>query len=90
MTERARPRSEWHEDIGVVLWWEFPVVEPPYIGTPNDTGRPVLMMLRTERDQREHQIPQMTVMIGGWPGHHTHWTPLPEPPFVDGENGDKR
>ena len=33
---RARPRCEWHEDIGPVLWWKFPVDEPPYCGTPLD------------------------------------------------------
>lgn len=37
----ARPRSEWHEDIGAVLWWFFPVTEPPYAGTPNDSDWPL-------------------------------------------------
>lgn len=32
----ARPISEWHEDHGPVLWWRFPVTEPPYAGTPLD------------------------------------------------------
>ena len=31
-----RPLPEWHEDIGPVLWWVFPVAEPPHAGTPND------------------------------------------------------
>jgi hypothetical protein len=31
---RARPIDEWHEDEGTVLWWTFPVEEPPYCGTP--------------------------------------------------------
>ena len=30
----ARPLSDWHEDIGDVLWWCFPVCEPPYVGSP--------------------------------------------------------
>lgn len=31
----ARPASEWHDDRGHgVLWWKFPVVEPPYVGSP--------------------------------------------------------
>lgn len=30
----VRPRSEWHEDYGDVLWWRFPVVEAPYVGSP--------------------------------------------------------
>jgi hypothetical protein len=33
----ARPVDEWHEDIGPVLWWRFPVEEPPYCGGPLDT-----------------------------------------------------
>jgi hypothetical protein len=37
---RARPIDEWHEDIGDVLWWFFPIEEPPYCGTPNDSDWP--------------------------------------------------
>lgn len=29
-----RPRAEWHEEIGDVLWWRFPIEEAPYCGTP--------------------------------------------------------
>lgn len=29
-----RPLSEWTEEDGDVLWWRFPVVEPPYVGSP--------------------------------------------------------
>jgi hypothetical protein len=32
----ARPISEWHEDMGEKLWWKFPIVESPYIGSPLD------------------------------------------------------
>jgi len=39
---QARPASAWHEDIGPVLWWKFPVDEPPYCGTPLDTGWPAV------------------------------------------------
>lgn len=35
-----RPRAKWHEDIGNVLWWRFPIVEPPYVGSPLDTSWP--------------------------------------------------
>lgn len=34
------PLAEWHEDDGPVLWWRFPVNEPPYVGTPLDQGWP--------------------------------------------------
>lgn len=38
--QTARPLTEWHEDIGPVLWWDLPVQEPPYVGSPNDTEWP--------------------------------------------------
>ncbi|AQR77697.1 hypothetical protein ABNB59_20675 [Paenibacillus larvae] len=34
------PKSEWHEDHGAVLWWKFPIVEPPYSGSPLDEDWP--------------------------------------------------
>lgn len=30
----ARPLGEWHEDMGDVVWWKFPVDEPAWIGSP--------------------------------------------------------
>lgn len=36
----ARPKDDWHEDMGAVLWWVFPIKEPPYCGTPVDTDWP--------------------------------------------------
>jgi hypothetical protein len=35
--EVAIPGEQWHEDDGPKLWWRFPVEEPPYAGTPNDS-----------------------------------------------------
>jgi hypothetical protein len=32
--KRARPLDEWHEDLGPVLWWKFPIEEAPYAGDP--------------------------------------------------------
>ncbi|MOA32314.1 hypothetical protein D3C78_1535220 [compost metagenome] len=26
--------GDWHEDFGDVLWWSFPIQEPPYCGSP--------------------------------------------------------
>ena len=72
---RANPLSDWHEDIGPVLWWRFPVQEPPYVGTPWDAGRAVEVTIRDSvRDYKYIEN------IGGWPGYHTHWTPLPDAP----------
>ena len=36
----AQLSEKWHEDIGPVLWWDFPVEEPPYCGTPLDDDFP--------------------------------------------------
>lgn len=72
----ARPLAEWREEDGDVLWWFFPMTEAPYIGSPLALGRIV------EIRAQEGVIASGTV--GGWPGYHTHWTPLPpipqEPP----------
>lgn len=42
MEHAATPQTldEWHEDDGSVLWWVFPVCEPPWCGTPNDSEWP--------------------------------------------------
>lgn len=36
------PRSleEWGEDYGDVLWWKFPIEEPPYVGSPLNADWP--------------------------------------------------
>jgi hypothetical protein len=36
----AKHHRHWHEDIGNVLWWRFPIDEPPYVGTPLDCDWP--------------------------------------------------
>ena len=38
--EVAIPAEQWQEDDGPVLWWRFPILEPPYSGTPNDNDWP--------------------------------------------------
>lgn len=76
IAERARPRSEWHEDYGAVLWWRFPVDEPPYVGTPKDLGR-LVEMHASQGPGRPTLISRG--FVGGWPGYHTHWTPLTIP-----------
>ena len=37
---KARPITEYHEDHGAVLWWTFPIDEPPYCGQPTDSDWP--------------------------------------------------
>lgn len=36
----ASPKHTWHEDKGPVTWWKFPIDEPAWIGTPNDSDWP--------------------------------------------------
>ncbi len=70
----ARPLSEWHEDIGDVLWWAFPIAEAPYVGSPLDLGQMVEVTIRAHGVEKA-----MVAYVGGWPGYHTHWTPIIEP-----------
>jgi len=38
--QTPRPLEAWHEDDGPALWWVFPLVEPPYCGSPLDEDWP--------------------------------------------------
>lgn len=76
MAEIARPLSEWTEDDGDVLWWRFPVTEAPYVGSPRCLGHTVEAWTQ---DSPEPRV-AARFMVGGWPGYHTHWTPLPPIP----------
>lgn len=71
---RARPLSEWTEEDGNVLWWRFPIEEAPYCGSPLDVGRTCEITLRLVGEEHVRHTD-----IGGWPGYHTHWTPIPYP-----------
>ena len=77
MSEIARPLAEWNEDEGPVLWWKFPVSEPPYVGSPLDLGFTVTSVLY---DQHGYEVGKVNANVGGWPGYHTHWTLLPKIP----------
>jgi len=78
-----RPLSEWREDMGDVLWWKFPITEPPYVGSPNDLGQTVEVTIVTFKDEQT-----MPHQVGGWPGYHTHWTPIPMPAPPIESDGD--
>lgn len=71
--DEARPLSAWHEDDGPVLWWAFHVQEAPYVGSPLDLGQTV--------EVHTHAGMVSRFQVGGWPGYHTHWTPLPPTPL---------
>ncbi len=94
---RPRPLAEWTECDGPVNWWRFPVDEPPYVGTPLDRGAELVVSLPTMGhavavapnearpktwQPRKIRYPGASFFFGGWPGYHTHWTPIivPLPP----------
>lgn len=74
MTTKPRPASEYHEDMGPVLWWAFPIKEPPYCGMPNDLGHAVEVTVQANGVDK-----MMRVFVGGWPGYHTHFTSIEMP-----------
>ncbi len=82
MLTTARPISEYHEDMGDVLWWKFPITEPPYVGSPNDLGHEVVVetgVYGMGHEGSERIGSGITrVHAGGWPGYHTHFTPICE------------
>jgi hypothetical protein len=63
--------DEWHEDIGQVLWWTFPVSEAPYIGSPLECAR------HAEIEIADDVTLTIKDAIGGWPEYHEWFTPLP-------------
>ena len=36
----AKPLNDYSEELGPVVWWKFPVTEPAWIGTPDDSDWP--------------------------------------------------
>jgi len=46
-----RSLDDWHENYGSVLWWKFPIEEPPYCGSPLDSDWP---------DYHTHWTPLLT------------------------------
>lgn len=36
----ARPARDWTQDLGPVLWWNAPISEQPWVGTPLDSDWP--------------------------------------------------
>lgn len=75
--DKPRPLAEWHEDMGDVLWWKFPISEAPYVGSPLDLGRDVVVEVSVGAFHGS-ESKTVTFHIEGWPGYHTHFTPIPE------------
>lgn len=74
---KPRPIAEYHEDMGPVLWWKFPIDESPYVGGPNDLGHTVESEMILRRHGKREIKKQIRAQVGGWPGYHTHFTALP-------------
>jgi hypothetical protein len=90
--EAPRPFHEWHEDHGNVLWWLWPIKEPPYIGTPLDLGRTVSFDLTVQIGVDVYEVePRKVGDTGGWPWadadddtiSRLFWTRLPDANQLD-------
>lgn len=60
--------------------------EPPYVGSPLDLGFSVYVDVTLSRqydgevEPDNNDLPPKRFTVGGWPGYHTHFTPLPPMP----------
>lgn len=91
MTKAVTPRPfhEWHEDVGPVLWWLWPIEQEPYVGTPLDIGRTVSFDVTVQIGRDVYEVdPTKIGDTGGWPfgegddedddlTHRLFWTELP-------------
>ncbi|WP_156370297.1 hypothetical protein [Novosphingobium sp. Leaf2] len=59
---RIRPFCDWHEDHGDVLWWRIPICESPYVGSPLDCGRD--MLINVSIGFEHHALPIQQVGAG--------------------------
>jgi hypothetical protein len=58
--------------------WKFSIEEPPCVGFPNDIGFGVLVQTTLTTVAGDGALPSDQTNVRGWPGYHTHWTPLPQ------------
>jgi hypothetical protein len=70
--------AEWTEEDGPVLWWKFPVTEPPWVGTPLCCGRTMRVRICCGLDSNEIELTH-DEPGDGWPGYHTHWQRIKVP-----------
>jgi len=61
----VHPASEWREGYGDVLWWHFPVCEPPIVGSGAAMGT---------RDRNGEPTDCRRLQESGW---LTHWSRIP-------------
>lgn len=62
----AYQADKWHEDMGDVLWWEFPIREAPYCGTPLDDDFPEYMthFTKIKLPDEVEPVPKWEVNVG--------------------------
>ncbi|WP_375282953.1 hypothetical protein [Sphingobium yanoikuyae] len=89
---QPRPLHEWHEDIGDVLWWLWPIEQAPWVGSPTDIGRTVSFDITIQIGVDVYEVqPQRAGDTGGWPWADADdetlarlfWTPLPDGAGID-------
>lgn len=68
---RLRPASEWHEDLGPVLWWVVPTNEPPIVANMLDDDIEAFF----GSDDELLGIAYRDLCCGE--AIYTHWCPLP-------------
>lgn len=87
-----RPLHEWHEDMGDVVWWLWPIEEAPWVGTPLCLGRTVSFDITVQVGVDLYEVvPQRVGGTGGWPWSDVDdetearlfWTPLPDSNELD-------
>lgn len=89
--QKPRPYHEWHEDIGPVVWWMWPIEEAPYVGSPLDCGHTVELGLNLAASDGSREAGKMRMSVGGWPWRDADeesearlfWTPLPDTNALD-------
>lgn len=62
----AYQADKWYEDMGDVLWWEFPIREAPYCGTPLDDDFPEYMthFTKIKLPDEVEPVPKWEVNVG--------------------------
>lgn len=89
-----RPHHEWCEEDGNVLWWLWPIEQPPYVGTPLDLGYTVEGDIDLASSCGSTGEAKVRINVGGWPfargddedddlSHRLYWTPLPDIEAID-------
>lgn len=64
-----KPGAEWRQVDGIVLWWSFPIVDSPYLGTPLDAQFPVSVthFTRLPQPRTPHDRPRRHLRSGWHP-----------------------